>query len=90
MNESIYQPLPTRDIPMPVLDGDPGDLVKETLPRILFQAAGSGAAQRRLLYLAAFFGVLALLELGLLLHTPRPEPLVVYGEAIRPTLVELR
>lgn len=90
MNESIYQPLPTCEIPMPILDRDVQDLAQETLPRILLQAAGSGSANKKVLYLAAFFGMLALLELALLLHTPRPEPIVVYGEAIRPTLVELK
>lgn len=88
MNESIYQPLPTCEIPMPVLDGDAKNLAEDTLPRILLQAAGSGSANKKVLCLAAFFGVLALLELVLLLRTSRPEPIVVYAEATRPTLVE--
>ena len=81
-----FTPIPTREIPPPVLelaDGDCGS----PIPRVLLQCVGSGRAARRVLLLSALFAAFSLVELGLLLHLPTPEPLVVYGEFPRTMLV---
>jgi hypothetical protein len=87
MTESIYEPVPTCDIPMPILENGtaPAD---PWLPRILLQAAGAGKASRKVLYLTTAFAILAVFEGVVLLKTPTPEPIVVYSDAVRWTLME--
>lgn len=87
MTESIYEPVPTCDIPMPILEhGTAAD--DQGLPRILLQAAGSGNASRKILYLTVAFAVVAAFLGVVLLKTPTHEPIVVYSDAVRWTLVE--
>ncbi len=91
MNESIYRPLSTGEIPMPVLEeGERGTPAEEVLPRILRQAGGSDRAGRNVLLLALLFILVSLLELGLFLRMPAPESIVVYGETPRSPLLEKR
>jgi hypothetical protein len=90
MSENLYQPIPTAEIPMPVLESPMGDRPgREALPRILLQVAGMDAAKRTVLGMTALFALLALLEVGLLLHTSRPDPIVVYEPDARTTLVQV-
>ena len=90
MSESLYPPIPTTEIPMPIvevpMEALPG---QAALPRILLQAGGEADATRRVLWMTALFAFLALLEIGLIRHTSRPDPIIVYEPAARPTLVQV-
>ena len=89
MDTTSYPPIPTCDIPMPILEGAPEPGQGETaMPRILLQAAGSSQATGKVCLLAILFGLIALLELILLLRVAPQEPLVVYGDFPRTTLLE--
>lgn len=81
-----FTPIPTREIPAPVLELAEGDC-GSPIPRVLLQYVGSGRAARRVLLLSALFAAVSLVELALLLRLPTPGPLVVYGEFSRTTLV---
>ncbi len=86
---STFRPIPTCDIPMPILEGaSPPDAGQASIPRILLQAAGSGRAARRVTVLTGIFLLLALFQLALLFRLPVPEPIVVYGDFPRKTLLE--
>lgn len=89
MEEGLYQPVPTCDIPMPILEGaaavSPG---RAALPRILLQAAGTEAASWKVVLLTAVFLALSLLEILLLFRVPAADPLVVYGDFPRIILME--
>ena len=84
---STYPPIPTREIPAPVLE-----LVQasqdEPIPRILLQQVGSARAARKVVLLAMIFAALGLLELAVLLRLPQTESLVVYADAPRTLLIE--
>ena len=84
-----FRPIPTREIPAPVLEGMEGENQPgQGMPRILLQSVGSERAARRVLLLTAIFTLVAAAELAILFRIPSPEPLVVYGEIPRRTLVE--
>jgi hypothetical protein len=87
MDTSHFRPVPTCEIPMPIDEGS-GSSDPVALPRILRQAAGTASASRRVLVLVAVFLSIAAGELSFLLHLPAPEPLVVYHDAPRITLLE--
>ena len=87
METTHFQPIPTCDIPMPVVELE-GALDGELLPRILLQAASGKAASRRVALLAFVFLAIAGVELALLLRIPAPEPLVVYHDLPHETLME--
>lgn len=85
---ATFLPIPTCEIPPPVLElASGGNAGESPMPRVLLQSAGSGRAARRVVLLAALFLVLAGLEFILLLRLPPQEPLVVYGDVPRATLV---
>lgn len=89
MDTNSYPPIPTCEIPMPILEGTPEAGEGEVpVPRILLQVAGSSRAAWKVRLLLVLFLLIALLELILLLHFPLQEPLVVYGEFPRTTLLE--
>ena len=84
-----FRPIPTREIPAPVLEGLEGETRSgRGIPRIILQSVGSERATRRVLLLAGLFALVAAAELAILLRFPSPEPLVVYAESPRKTLVE--
>jgi hypothetical protein len=86
---ATFLPIPTCEIPPPVLELAPGEGDGESpMPRVLLQGAGSGRSARRVLLLTALFLALAGLEGILLLRLPPQEPLIVYGDLPRTTLVE--
>jgi len=86
-----FLPIPTGEIPPPVLDGSPEPAESETpMPRVLLQSVGSARAAQRVVLQAALFAALAALELALFLHISPQEPLVVYQELPRAVLVEVR
>jgi len=89
MDESLYQPVATCDIPMPILEGPASaELSAEPeLPRILLQAAGRERSSRNLLVLTGLFLVLAILEGVLLLRMRVEEALVVYEDGPRQILL---
>ena len=89
MEETLYQPIPTCEIPMPIVEGskersDEGP----ALPRILLQTAGQATASRRVLTLAAAFLAISLFEVFLLQRIPPADPVVVYGDLPQRTLME--
>ena len=84
---STFPPIPTREIPAPVLELVP-KAEGSRIPRILLQQVGSARAAQKVVLLAALFAALCLLELAILLRLPTPEPLVVYADAPRTTLIE--
>lgn len=90
MSAERFEPIPTCEVPPPVLE-HPARLRGQTdpLPRVLLQAAGSDLHERRLLALAAGFVLLALLEAMVLWRLPGRGPLVVYLEPSRERLVEV-
>lgn len=87
METTHFQPVPTGEIPMPVVEvgGAPDG---QHLPRILLQAASEKAASRRVALLALGFLAIAGVEFALLLRIPAPEPLVVYHDVPRKMLME--
>ena len=86
---NTFRPVPTCEIPPPVLEGLTDELaLPGAIPRVLLQSAGSGRAARRVLVLAALFAVLSAMELALFLRLPQPAPLVVYGDFSRKLLME--
>ena len=87
METTLYQPIATCDIPMPIVEPTQEERGAE-LPRILLQAAGTRAASRRVLAITLIFLAIASLEGVLLFRLPNPEPLVVYHDVSRITLVE--
>jgi len=89
MDTDTFQPVPTCDIPMPILERRAlvgSDEIP--MPRVLLQVAGSSDAAGKVTLLAAMFLLVALLELCLLLRLPLQDPLVVYGDFPRTTLLE--
>lgn len=89
MPESLYQPIPTDEIPMPIVAAaGPGPEGQDPLPRILLQVADAATASRRTLALAVLFVVVSADLAALLFEMPAPEPLLVYGEYRRTTLLE--
>lgn len=89
METNTFAPIPTCEVPMPILERPTGgENCAGSIPRILLQAAGSGQAARNVTWLAVLFLTVALLEGGLLLRLPAPDPLIVYGEFPRTTLLE--
>jgi len=89
LEADTFRPIPTCDIPMPILEGTRDAKVGEpVLPRILLQAAGTGHAARNVKLLTGLFLLAALLELGLYLRLPTPAPEIVYGDFPRITLLE--
>jgi hypothetical protein len=89
MPESLYPPIPTDEIPMPIVAAaGPGPEGQEPLPRVLQQVAEAATASRRTLALAALFVVVSAGLAALLLEMPAPEPLLVYGEYRRMILLE--
>ena len=89
MDTDTFQPVPTCDIPMPILERPRAAGSNETpMPRVLLQVAGQSHAAWKVTLLSALFLFLALLELGLLLRLPPQDPLVVYGDFPRTTLLE--
>lgn len=87
MDTSHFHPVPTCEIPMPIDEGS-GSSDQVALPRILRQASGTAVASRRILVLIAVFLAIAAGELSLLFRLPAPEPLVVYHDVPRITLLE--
>jgi hypothetical protein len=87
MDTTLYPPIATCDIPMPILEPSSAGCEAQ-LPRILLQAAGSRSAARRVALIAVVFFAIAVLEMILLLRLPSPEPLVVYHDVPRQILVE--
>ena len=87
METADFEPIPTCDIPMPVVEASESD-ARRALPRILLQAAGIRTASRRILMLALLFLLMAGGELALLVHLPSPEPLVIYRDLPARTLME--
>jgi hypothetical protein len=89
MDTNTFQPVPTCDIPMPILErtGQVGS-DEPPMPRVLLQVAGSSHAAWKVTLLSGLFLLLALLELVLLLRFPPQDPLVVYGDFPRTTLLE--
>ena len=87
MDPSLYQPIPTCDIPMPIVE-PPGSADPASLPRILVQAAGTKAASRRLVLLTALFFGISLFEAVLLFRLRVPDPLVFYHDLPRNILLE--
>jgi hypothetical protein len=87
MDTTLYHPIATCDIPMPIVEPARGERGGQ-LPRILLQAAGSKAAARRVVVITAIFLGIAALEGALLFRLPSPEPLVVYHEVPRHHLME--
>ncbi len=89
MNESLYPPTPTCDIPMPILEGQARATAGElALPRVLRQAAGMRSASRRVLFLTAIFLALSVLEGALLVRLRVADPLVFYHDLPRRILLE--
>lgn len=87
-DETTFRPIPTCDIPMPIVEGAGEGKEGETvLPRILQQAAGAGHAARNVKLLTGLFILAALLEIGLFLRMPMPVPEIVYGDFPRLTLM---
>ena len=83
-----YPPIPTCEIPMPIVEGvGEARLGEAVLPRILLQAAGTGHAARNVKVLTGLFLLAAILELGLFLRLPTPAPEIVYGDFPRLTLL---
>jgi hypothetical protein len=89
MDTNTFQPVPTCDIPMPILErrGVVGS-DEMAMPRVLLQVAGSSAAAWKVTLLTLLFLLIALLELCLLSRFPAQDPLVVYGDFPRTTLLE--
>ena len=89
MDTNTFEPVPTCDIPMPILER-PGEVGtgEPPMPRVLLQVAGSRRAAWKVTLLSGLFLLLAVLELVLLLRLPPQDPLVVYGEIPRTTLLE--
>jgi hypothetical protein len=89
VDQSLYQPVATCDIPMPIVEtpasGSPGGGV---LPRILLQAVSSRGASRRLVVLTMMFLALSILEGALLVRMRVADPLVVYHDIPRRILLE--
>ena len=88
MDTTLYHPIATCDIPMPIVE-PARDETKAQLPRILLQAAGTRAASRRVLLMTLMFLAVAAVEATLFVRLPSPEPLVVYHDVPRQNLVEL-
>jgi len=87
MEMTLYQPIATCDIPMPIVEPAQEERGSD-LPRILLQAAGTRVASRRVLAIALVFLAIAAVEGVLLFRMPNPEPLVVYHDVPRITLME--
>ena len=89
MDQSLYQPVATCDIPMPIVESPaPGSPGEAALPRILLQAASSRDASRKLLVLTVMFLSLSLLEAALLVRLRVAGPLVFYHDIPRRILLE--
>jgi hypothetical protein len=89
MDPSLYQPVATCDIPMPIVETPvPESPGEGTLPRILLQAASSRDASRKLVVLTVMFLALSLLEAALLVRLRVADPLVVYHDVPRRILLE--
>ena len=73
---------------MPIVEPAQEEPQGAELPRILLQAAGARAASRKVLAIALIFLGIATLEGVLLFRLPNPEPLVVYHNVPKITLVE--
>jgi len=87
METTLYRPIATCNIPLPIDEpvGKPGG---PQLPRILRQAAGTQTAARRVILITGVFLLIAVLEGVLLFRLPSPEPLVVYHDVPRHNLLE--
>ena len=86
---STFRPVPTCDIPLPILEGASQAAAGQAeIPRILLQAAGTQAAARRVVLITAVFLLIAAMDGLLLCRLPNPEPLVVYHDVPRHNLVE--
>jgi len=86
---TTFCPIPTCDIPMPIVESPGEERTGEpVLPRVLLQAAGTSHAVRNVKWLVLVFLFAAVLELGLFLRMPTPEPQVVYGDFPRLMLME--
>jgi hypothetical protein len=89
MDTNTYPPIPTRDIPMPILERTPeAGSEAGAMPRVLLQVAGSSHAAWEVSVLSGIFLLLSLLELVLLLRLPPQDPVVVYVDFPRTTLLE--
>ncbi len=89
MSVETFRPIPTCEIAPPVLEESPERAAPDLpLPRVLLQAAGSHAAGRRVLLLAALLLGIAILQAAVLLKLPGGDALVVYQELPRSELVE--
>jgi len=88
MDPNTYLPIPTCEIPPPILERrkEAGD-DETAMPRVLLQVAGSSQAARRLILMSGLFFLVALLELCLFLRIPPQPPVVVYGDFPRSTLI---
>ena len=86
---STYRPIPTCEIPPPIVEVDARDF-EGHVPRVLLEEAGVSRVTRHVVLLTALFVLVALGELALLLRIPTPEPIVVYGEFPRTLLVEVQ
>jgi type IV secretory pathway component VirB8 len=74
---------------MPILERTPEVGAAQTaMPRILLQVAGSSHAAWKVTVLSGIFLLVALLELCILLRLPQQDPVVVYGDFPRTTLLE--
>ena len=83
-----FEPIPTCDIPPPILEREGTVQEEETdIPRILLQAAGTKAHTRRILLLSALFLLLSILETTILFRMT-PPVLVVYQVPHEGTLLE--
>ena len=87
METTLYRPIATCNIPMPIVESVGQDNGPQ-LPRILLQAAGTQAAARRVLLITVIFILIAAMEGVLLFRLPNPEPLVVYHDVPRHNLLE--
>jgi hypothetical protein len=87
MDTTLYHPIPTCDIPMPIVEPARGE-GRAQLPRILLQAAGTQAASRRVLVMTVIFLAVGVVEGLLLARLPNPEPLVVYHDVPKQILLE--
>ena len=88
MDPADFRPVPTCEIPPPVVEREGRvDGAEGVLPRILLQAAGMASHSRKLLLLTVVFAVLSALEAVLLVRL-EPRHLVVYQEPALRVLLE--
>ena len=87
METTLYRPIATCNIPMPI-DESVGKDGGSQLPRILRQASSMQTAARRVVLITVVFLLIAVLEGVLLFRLPSPEPLVVYHDVPRHNLLE--